>query len=214
LNETQFATQKGAGICVGKPVNGMQVKIISISDAPILDWDNSLERPPAEVGEIVIAGAAVTSAYIGRANYNLLAKIAHPSTGTLHRTGDLGWLDEAGRLWYCGRKSQRVETPQRTYFTEAVEGIFNAHPLVYRTALVGVRQLDQVVPVLWVELKSQRDSRLLETIKEELLEIGAQHEMTRQIQMILFRKAFPTDVRHNSKIIREKLALLAGEHFR
>ncbi len=61
--------------------------------------------------------------------------------------GDVGYFDEQGRLWYCGRKSHRVVTQDGVLFTEQIEGIFNAHPLVYRTALVGV----QGKPVLWVE---------------------------------------------------------------
>ena len=52
--------------------------------------------------------------------------------------GDVGYLDEQGRLWFCGRKSQRITTPQETLFTIPCEGVFNAHPAVLRTALVGV----------------------------------------------------------------------------
>jgi acyl-CoA synthetase (AMP-forming)/AMP-acid ligase II len=64
--------------------------------------------------------------------------------------GDLGYFDERGRLWYCGRKSHRVETRHGTFFTEQIEGIFNAHPLVYRAALVGVDS----EPILWIELEA------------------------------------------------------------
>ena len=63
--------------------------------------------------------------------------------------GDVGYFDEQGRLWYCGRKSHRVITNDDVLFTEQIEGIFNAHPLVYRTALVGVNK----EPVLWIELE-------------------------------------------------------------
>ena len=52
--------------------------------------------------------------------------------------GDLGYLDGDGRLWFCGRKSHRVETAAGTLFTIPCEAVFNAHPDVYRTALVGV----------------------------------------------------------------------------
>ena len=48
-----------------------------------------------------------------------------------HRMGDLGYFDDQGRLWFCGRKSHRVVTPEQTYFTEPVEGIFNSHPQVF-----------------------------------------------------------------------------------
>ena len=208
LAETRFATQQGAGICVGKPVKGMQVKIMPISDGPVACWNDGLELLPPGVGEIVVGGPAVTAAYAGPLLYDQLAKMDNPPGGSLHRTGDLGWFDEQGRLWYCGRKSQRVETTGGTLFTEAVEGIFNVHPRVYRTALVGVKQAGQVVPVLWVELKPG-PKRKVDMIRQQLLDIAAQHEMTRQVKTILFRSTFPTDVRHNSKIIREQLAQAA-----
>jgi acyl-coenzyme A synthetase/AMP-(fatty) acid ligase len=214
LDETRFATARGAGICVGKPAAGMQVQIMTITDTPVPVWQNSLASPAGEVGEIVVAGPAVTASYVGPAGHNLLAKMTAPDGSLMHRTGDVGWMDGQGRLWYCGRKSQRVETDAGVYFTEAVEGIFNAHPDVYRTALVGVAQDGQTIPMLWVELKSRAAASQVETIKRQLLELGAQQKMTRAVKTILFRKSFPTDVRHNSKIIREKLALAAQEEFK
>jgi olefin beta-lactone synthetase len=62
---------------------------------------------------------------------------------------DVGYFDDEGRLWYCGRKSHRVITQDDVMFTEQIENIFNAHPLVFRTALVGVNGK----PILWVELE-------------------------------------------------------------
>ncbi len=119
--------------------------------------------------------------------------------------GDLGAFDELGRLWYCGRKSQRVETPNGTLFTEQIEGIFNAHPQVYRTALVGVNN----EPVLWVQPKGSLRSSDRARITNELLALGAKHPQAARIKTFLFLSQFPTDVRHNSKIIREKLTFLA-----
>ena len=56
----------------------------------------------------------------------------------VHRMGDVGCFDDAGRLWFCGRKTQRVETAGGPLYTEQVEPVFNVHPQVRRTALVGV----------------------------------------------------------------------------
>ncbi len=134
------------------------------------------------------------------------AKILTADGEILHRMGDLGYFDEQGRLWYCGRKSQRVATAAGTLFTEQVEGIFNAHPLVYRTALVGVEIAGEVQPVLWVERNPAGRGADQNRLRAELLELAKAHPMTHSIQHILFHPAFPTDIRHNSKIIREKLA--------
>ena len=46
-------------------------------------------------------------------------------------------------------------------------------------------------------------------IKKELFELAQQNEFTKHIDNILFCKFFPVDIRHNSKIFREKLAIWA-----
>ena len=67
--------------------------------------------------------------------------------------GDLGYLDDTGRLWMCGRKSHRVQTAAGTLFTVPCEAVFNEHPLVYRTALVGVGDAPAQEPVLCVQVE-------------------------------------------------------------
>ena len=199
--EVRNKSAQGAGVCLGKPVNGVKVRIIEISDSAITQWQDLLEVKPNIVGEITVQGAAVTESYIARDEENLLSKIPHGDE-VIHRMGDVGYFDEQGRLWYCGRKSHRVIINDDVLFTEQIEGIFNIHPLVYRTALVGVDK----EPVLWVELAKNGDK---EKIKLELMDLAKDHRQASGIKTFLFMKKFPTDVRHNSKIIREQLTLLA-----
>jgi 2-alkyl-3-oxoalkanoate reductase len=52
--------------------------------------------------------------------------------------GDLAWQDSKSRIWFCGRKGHRVITPHGTLFTIPCEAIFNNHPAVFRSALVGI----------------------------------------------------------------------------
>ena len=217
LNETRHRTAEGAGTCVGFPVDSIRVEIIRITDAPIAEWSDDLRMPPGEIGEIVVHGPMVTQSYYQRPDLTALAKIRDPATGRMmHRMGDVGYFDQQGRLWFCGRKSHRVVTSDRTYFTEPVEGIFNTHPAVFRTALVGVKRDGTMEPVLCVE--RERDSSALgdrkltnEELVAELKEIGARFELTQAIRMIRFHPAFPVDIRHNSKIFREKLAVWAAQ---
>jgi len=195
-------TRNGAGICLGKPVKGVTVRIIPITDEPIHKWQDSLEVESNVVGEITVQGRAVTRGYINE-GANRLSKIRF-GDDVIHRMGDVGYFDEEGRLWYCGRKSHRVVTSDDVMFTEQIENIFNAHPLVKRSALVGVDD----EPVLWIELehgvKIKKDK-----IKQELMEIAKTHPQASKIEVFLFMAKFPTDVRHNSKIIREELTKIA-----
>jgi acyl-CoA synthetase (AMP-forming)/AMP-acid ligase II len=195
-------TAFGAGICLGKPIEGVNVRVIKISDEPIEDWQESLWVDSNVIGEITVQSAATTRTYLHRQDANRSSKIKHAEE-VIHRMGDVGYFDEEGRLWYCGRKSQRVKTHDDTFFTEQIEGIFNVHPSVSHTALVGVHH----EPILWVQLNRGMSNQ--DTIKQELIEIGQPHRQASQIKTFLFMKQFPTDVRHNSKIIREELTLLA-----
>ncbi len=212
LRETRQKTAVGAGTCVGRPVDGMQVAIIRITDEPIAEWDQSLLVGPGEIGEIVVDGLNVTQEYFHRPDLTALAKIYDRAAGRMrHRMGDVGYVDEEGRIWFCGRKSHRVVTADRTFFTEPVEGVFNTHPAVFRSALVGVDRGTGIEPVLCVEREADRRRDSLERLTSELLELGAQFEPTRPIKTILYHDAFPVDIRHNSKIFREKLAVWARQ---
>jgi acyl-CoA synthetase (AMP-forming)/AMP-acid ligase II len=215
LGETGHRTAEGAGVCVGRPVEGMRVKVIRISDEPFASWSDDLEVADGEVGELVVQGPVVTRAYYNRPQSTALAKIADPAQGGFyHRMGDLGYLDGQGRVWFCGRKSQRVVTPGGALYTIPCEGVFNAHPAVSRTALVGVTRGGVTEPVLCVE-RAQDSPRLPdEKLRQELLARGAAYPHTRAIKTILFHDAFPVDIRHNAKIFREKLAVWAARQLR
>ncbi len=212
LSETRQATDQGRGVCVGKPVPNIDLEIIAISDVPIETWEDALKLGAGEVGEIVVKGPQVTQSYFNREESTALGKIADPEgSGFYHRMGDLGYRDEQGRVWFCGRKAHRVVTAETTLFTIPCEAIFNTHPEVFRTALVGVGAFGSQRPVLCVELEKGVDTSKLTRIHQELVAIGAEHEVTEKIKTFLFHPDFPVDIRHNAKIFREKLAVWAEE---
>ncbi|MCM0081528.1 AMP-binding protein [Geomonas sp. Red32] len=211
LGGTRDITDAGGGVCIGRPVEGIRLEIIEITDSPIYYWDDDLKVPAGKIGEIVVQGEQVTRNYYNRPESDHLAKILDPETGSFfHRMGDLGGRDEDGRVWFCGRKSHRVETAAGPLFTIPCEAVFNTHPAVYRTALVGIGAPGEMKPVLCVELEkgSKWDQ---DKVREELLKIAQEHIHTHAIETILFHPAFPVDIRHNAKIFREKLAKWAAE---
>ena len=164
-------SNKGSGTCVGRPVDGTQVRIIKISDEPIASWSDSLTVPAGEVGEICAKGAVVTHEYSGDPDATALAKIKD-GDGVWHRIGDLGRVDEQGRLWFCGRKSERVRTQGGTLFTDCVEGSYQGHPKSPRVALVGVGEPGQQRPVLIVE--GPKDT----TLAAELRKMGQVQDLS------------------------------------
>ncbi|MBN8261847.1 MAG: AMP-binding protein [Xanthomonadales bacterium] len=209
-------TETGAGTCVGRPVAGNDVRIIHIDDAAIPAWRDALLARPGDVGEITVAGPSATDAYFNRDAQTALAKIRERLPDgrerIVHRMGDLGWFDGEGRLWFCGRKSQRVVVdPATTLCTEQVEPVFNAHPEVARTALVGIGPKGAQRPVLCVELRAGIDRREWLRIAGELRHLADGFVHTAKVDTFLrYPKPFPVDIRHNAKIGREALAAWAA----
>ena len=212
-----------AGTCIGWPVPNVALRIIAISDAPIAHWDDNLVLPHGQIGEIVVRGPMVTKTYLNRSQSTALAKIADHGV-IWHRMGDLGYLDTQERLWFYGRKSQRVETASGRLFTEPVELVFQQHSNVFRAALVGVGgeiqnskfktqnsklKMQPVVVIEPVTGKFPQSPAERDRFMRELQEIAARYPMTANIRTILFHPSFPVDIRHNAKIFREQLAVWA-----
>jgi acyl-CoA synthetase (AMP-forming)/AMP-acid ligase II len=209
LSETRHATDRGAGTCVGRPVPSIEASVIGIDDRPIPIWNDNLKVAAGEIGEIVVKGPQVTLEYFNQPAHTALAKIADGDR-VRHRMGDLGYFDENGRLWFCGRKSQRVQTSVGDLYTVPCESVFNTHPDVYRTALVGVGEPGAQRPVLCVELENTVSGSHHDRVRGELLEIGSRFDHTRSILTVLFHPGFPVDIRHNAKIGRSELAAWAA----
>jgi acyl-CoA synthetase (AMP-forming)/AMP-acid ligase II len=211
LGSTREMTDHGAGVCVGRIVAPNDVRIIAITDNALADWSQAKELPTGEIGEITVTGPTVTSSYFGRQEATRLAKIDRGGR-TVHRMGDVGYFDALGRLWFCGRKSHRVELADRTLYSAPVEETFNTHTSVFRTALVGAIIGGVRVPVLCIEQNPEAEEKLHLT-EQELIEsvknFGAQFAHTKDIAHFLIHPGFPVDIRHNAKIGREKLTVWA-----
>ncbi len=209
-------TEVGAGTCVGRAVAGNTVRIIRIDDGEIPHWSDALLVGAGQVGEITVTGPSTTDAYFNRDAQTRLAKIREPlpdgGERIVHRMGDLGWIDGEGRLWFCGRKSQRVVIDALTTLcTEQVEPVFNTHPEVARTALVGVGEPGAQRALLCVELERGVDAAQWPRIQHELRHIGNGLVHAAKVEAFLhYPKPFPVDIRHNAKIGRERLASWAA----
>ena len=204
-------TESGAGILVGRPVAPIRVRVIRITDEPIDEWSDDLLVPTGTIGEITVEGPTTTKAYFRRDQATRLAKIRE-GAAIVHRMGDVGCFDADGRLWYVGRKSHRVVTASGTLYTEAVEGVFNAHPEVRRSALVGVGPRGAQRPVVCIELEAGVPVREWPRIEGELRALRARADCTRALDTFLRHDGFPVDIRHNAKIGRETLAIWAAGH--
>jgi acyl-CoA synthetase (AMP-forming)/AMP-acid ligase II len=215
LGKTIAQTEKGAGVCVGRRFGGIEWKVIRICDEPISTTADMKELPRGEVGEIIVRGPVVTTEYYAKSIPTAAAKIPDADgSGFWHRMGDVGRLDEQDRFWFWGRMSQRVTTSAGPMFTIPCEAIFNQHPQIYRSALVGIGRRGNQTPAIVVEpLPDQmpKEKSGIEKLIGELRKLAKSAAHTANIEHIFIRKALPVDVRHNVKINREELAVWAGK---
>jgi acyl-CoA synthetase (AMP-forming)/AMP-acid ligase II len=212
LDETATRSADGAGTCVGRRFPGIEWKVIHITDEPISRMGDVEEVPQGQIGELMVRGEVVTSEYVTRTDANPLHKIAD-GQDIWHRMGDVGYLDEADRFWFCGRKAHRVETSHGTMFTIPCEAILNQHEQIYRSALVGIGTRGEQLPVMiaesWPEHRPSTDSAKQQRIAE-LWDLARSHPLTEHVHDILLHPSLPVDIRHNAKIFREKLAVWAA----
>jgi acyl-CoA synthetase (AMP-forming)/AMP-acid ligase II len=152
LGETAVRTDAGAGVCVGRKFDSIEWRVIRITDEPIPTIDDAEPLPVGDIGELIVRGPQASPRYVTRAECNADAKIADVG-GLWHRMGDVGYLDDQGRFWYCGRKSQRVVTANGPLFTECIEAVFNGHRDIEQSALVGVGPRYDQFPVVAIKFK-------------------------------------------------------------
>ena len=211
LNETAALTAAGKGTCIGTIFDGMQVRIIQTSFETLEDIRLAITLPAGQIGEIIVKGPVATRQYFRRDAATAGTKIKDADS-FWHRMGDVGYFDDQGRLWFCGRKAHIVFAAEGPMYSVCCEAIFNQHPAIYRSALVGVGIRGQQTPVIVAEPEEGQFPATTADrarLKDELLHLAQANPLTSRIRQILFHPSLPVDTRHNVKINREELAIWA-----
>ncbi len=208
LGEVRQNALRGQGTCVGRPVSGVEIRVIRETDGPITTLAEARPCAPGEIGEIIATGPSVTREYDGLPEATRLAKIADGNR-VWHRMGDLGALDAEGRLFFFGRRVEKVRTAEGELPTESVEPAFRQHPQVFRCALIGLGAAPHQTPALVVEPRIgsfPADEAARARFVAELRDLARINPQADRVQHIVFQRALPVDVRHNAKIHRLQLA--------
>ena len=196
------------GVYVGKPIEGVDLKVIFESEQVITSIALDQCCAPYQIGEVLVSGEHISREYFNREDANTNGKI-NDNKKLWHRMGDVGYLDQSGGLYFCGRKAHVVEFDGQKYYSVPMEGIFNKHPKVYRSALVSLEAcgLGLVVephPQYWPQDEPAR-ARFI----EELQKLASVSTLGSKIARFFFHPSFPVDGRHNAKIFRDQLAIWA-----
>ncbi|MEO0603750.1 MAG: AMP-binding protein [Myxococcota bacterium] len=149
--ETLEKTRQGAGYCVGRPVDGVTVDVVAITEGPLASLPEA-PRVPGVMGEIVMSGPGAVIDYPDDAEHEEQVVVED----RWRRTGWLGTLDEDGRIWLGGEIDHRLETASGLVAPLAVEGVFEGHPDLVDCVLVGIGPRGSEVPVLVVQLREGR----------------------------------------------------------
>jgi acyl-coenzyme A synthetase/AMP-(fatty) acid ligase/pimeloyl-ACP methyl ester carboxylesterase len=193
------------GVCVGRPLPGVQIQISRV------DSLGRADGPPEPLVEI--SGEICVSAAHVKDRYDRLWATERESSRNpgWHRTGDVGHIDSAGRLWVEGRLVHVITTADGPLTPVGVEQRIEAEAPVTAAALVGVgpRGTQQVVAVV------VPDSRAPVGLAARELATAVRTAAEVRMAAVLVTKALPVDIRHAAKIDRQRLArwaerLLAG----
>lgn len=198
-------TRAGKGTCVGRPLAGVDIAIIPPDD-DCDHWEDSRRLPAHAIGEIAVKAPWVTREYFGNPRATRRAKITD-GNAIWHRMGDMGYLDEQGALWFCGRKDHRLAGRGVVHYPDPIEAIFDYAFANTRTAVVNVAKHGRTRTVLVAEGPPLSDDQC-----RAFLAFAATHPAQPPIDEVTNLEKFPVDVRHNIKIDRPRIAaILRGQ---
>ncbi|WP_462418164.1 alpha/beta fold hydrolase [Kytococcus sp. Marseille-QA3725] len=198
-----------AGVCVGRPVPGVSLRIAPLGPDGTPGGDEVLTQEPGVVGEIVASAPHLKSHYDRL--WGTQEATAHPAGA--HRTGDIGHLDTAGRLWVEGRGIHTVTTEHGPVTPGGIESRVERLPGVANAAVVGVgpagAQRVAVVlrPEAGTDLTLHRGSPVASVeCSDAVRRAAADGPGAAPVAAVLVRDRLPVDIRHASKIDRTALA--------
>jgi olefin beta-lactone synthetase len=192
-----LAAGDGDGVCVGRPVPGADVAVSALDGAG--DATGEPSREPGVTGEILVAGPHRKERY----DRLWVTQERSARDEPWHRTGDVGHLDEAGRLWVEGRLEHALVTADGVLTPVGVETRVDALEGVVRSAAVGVGPLG--TQQLVVVVQPAAPVRPGTVVADRELAAQVRRAVPHPVAAVLVVPALPTDVRHNSKIDRTRV---------
>ncbi|MGO3147743.1 MAG: alpha/beta fold hydrolase, partial [Leucobacter sp.] len=206
------AQSRDHGVCVGKPVPRVRIAL-----APLDDTGRSSDELLTDAAAVDVLGEFVVSAPHLKAGYDRLwdtdasSKRDSLDSQIWHRTGDIGHIDPEGRVWIEGRVQHVLTTPTGPLGPGGLEAVVNHVPGVYRSAVVGVgpQGIQSVVVVIEPEVRAGMKPGLAPMQLADAIRAAIAEHYPHDIPAVLVSGIFPTDIRHNSKIDRTRLAVWA-----
>ncbi len=191
----------GDGVMVGLPVEGVEIAVAALDAQG--EAGAELSTAVGVTGEIAVRAQHI------RDHYDALWRTDRRSSANIgwHRTGDVGHLDESGRLWIEGRLSHVIVSDGQVFTPVGIEQRALALPFVDQAACVAVGPRGASVPVLVIICSDSQSGVILDAERTSLIRIVTSVDLA----AVLCRSDLPVDIRHNSKIDRTALSFWANE---
>lgn len=169
---------------IGVPLPDMMYKIV----APNTDE----ELPNGETGEIIISGPSVMAGYLNEEVETNLALQKHKDGKIWLHTGDLGYMDKDGFVFFKQRLKRMIVSSGYNVYPSQIEEIMNMHPSVLTSTVIGIPHPYKIqVAKAYVVLK-QNVKKSKSKIKEEIMDL-CKKNLARYSQPyeIEFRESLP-----------------------
>jgi olefin beta-lactone synthetase len=194
------AAGSGVGVCVGAPLPGVDVMVSPLSSVGVAD--GALTAVPGVLGEICVRAEHVKDRY----DALWVTEQASSRNAGWHRTGDVGHLDDDGRLWVEGRLVHVITTADGVVTPVEVEKRAESFAAVRQAAAVGVGPAGaQVLVLIVVPVEPQRGPLADPAMTSAIRAVGGINPAA-----VLVRGELPVDIRHQSKIDRQALSAWAA----
>jgi olefin beta-lactone synthetase len=199
--EQAEADDPRGGVCVGRPVRGAEVRIAGLGFDPEVMPD---ELGSGSTGEILVRAPWVSDGYLG---VWATQRAARPGpVGDWHRSGDVGHVDEDGRLWVEGRAVHVIHTVDGPITSVPVERTVERSSGLARVAAVGVGPIGRQQLVVVIE-----DAAAAEGLADAELAGSVRRALSVPVASVLTVPKLPVDIRHNAKIDRTAVAAWASD---
>ncbi len=194
------AAGTGAGVLVGRPLPGVSVRV-----CPVDDHGRAVGAPTDDAG---VLGEILVAAPHRKSRYDRLwaTERAASALPGWHRTGDVGHLDDRGRLWVEGRLAHVITTADGPLGPVGVEQSAERVLAVARAAAVGIGPIGAQQIVVVVESPGTATG----PASTELAS-AVRAAVDAPVAAVLVMKSLPVDIRHRSKVDRRAVALWATD---
>jgi acyl-CoA synthetase (AMP-forming)/AMP-acid ligase II len=203
IDISEVLDSEGEGHLVGRPCSAANIEVVGIPHG-LHELDTKgiepYRRGKGELGEVVVSGPHVNPGYFRNTAADRELKLREPGGAFWHRTGDVGRVDDQGRLWLLGRTADMLHIGEQELHPFPIEDRLGRCKGVSRAAIVNLQRGKRQGVAVAIALTASARLRDAEVDIINILRRAGLKSVE-----IYYVSEIPTDNRHNSKVDRVRL---------